>query len=217
MKTSLRFPLVAFLLASAFVVSTGNILHAGTAVQTLLINVDEQGNGTFEIVSLGSGSLSHFVGQDPGPGGLSNALVYQFSGPLSVIVTAGDLFLMDPAAGTSDMIRLNPPPLAQAVSINGPAVANFSTLAFYSLAGGSELSDAGFPSQNYANQKTILENEIFGTTYTPLPGDPGAINGLNVVYTFVSGPNGVPDPGSTMLLFGLGLIGMVALQRAIRS
>ncbi|HEY4285432.1 MAG TPA: VPDSG-CTERM sorting domain-containing protein [Chthoniobacterales bacterium] len=220
MKTSLRLPFVALLLALALIVSTGNKLHAGPVVQTLLIDVDEQGNGTFDIVGLGSGGLTYFVGQDPGPGGLSNALVYQFSGPLSVVVTAGDLFLMDPLGGTSDVIRFNPPNFAQAFSADGVAPANFSTLVFYSSPGGSELADTGFPTQNYTNQKTILEDEILGTTYTPGPGDPGSINGLLVVYKFLSGPNegatGVPDAGSTVLLFGFGLIGMIGVQRAIR-
>ena len=81
MNMSLRLPFVALLLAVGLIVSTGDTLHAGPSVQTLLINVDEQGNGTFDIVGLGSGGLTHFVGQDPGPGGLSNALVYQFSDP----------------------------------------------------------------------------------------------------------------------------------------
>ena len=81
------------------------------------------------------------------------------------------------------------------------------------------MADTGFPTQNYTNQKTILEDEILGTTYTPAPGEPGYINGFLMVYTFLSGPEGantVPDNGGTVLLFGFGLIGMIGLQRAIR-
>src|ERR1700730_17293955 len=99
MKTSVRLPFVALLLALALIVSTGNNLHAGPIAQPFLVNVDEQGNGTFDVVGLFSGNLTHFVGQDPGPGGLSNALVYEFSGSLSVVVTAGDVFLTDPLGG----------------------------------------------------------------------------------------------------------------------
>ena len=209
MKTSLRLPFVALLLAVALIVLTGNNVHA-VLLQTLLINVDEQGNGTYEIVGSGSGSLTYFVGQDPGPGGLSNALVYQFSGPLSVVVTAGDLFLMDPLGGTSDVIRFNP----------GTSQSNPSQLVFYSLPGGGELADTGFPTQNYTNQKTILEDEILGTTYTPAAGEPGSISGLNVIYKFLSGPNdvptSVPETGSTILLLGFGLIGMIGVRRAMR-
>jgi len=210
MKPLFRLPLTALLLALVLIVLTGNSLRA-VPIQTLLITVDEQGHGSYDIVGLGSGSLTFFVGQDPGPGGLSNALVYQFSGPLSVDVTAGDLFLMDPLGGTSDVIRFNP----GTGGPNGP-----STLVFYSLPGGSELADTGFPTQNYTNQKTILENEIVGNTYTPSAGDPGFISGLNTIYQFFSGPNeganGVPDTGSTVLLLGLGLIGIIGLQRALR-
>ena len=211
MKTSLRLPFVALLWALALIVSTENNVLA-VPVQTLLITVDEQGNGSFDIVGTGSGGLNSFVGQDPGPGGLSNALIYEFT--LSVVVTAGDLFLMDPLGGTSDVIRFIPP--TGDMSPFGMR----SHLVFYSLPGGSELADTGFPTQNYANQKTILEDEILGTTYTPGPGDPGFIDGLNTVYKFFSGPNGVPtsvpDTGSTAFLFGLGLIGMIGLLRAIR-
>ena len=81
------------------------------------------------------------------------------------------------------------------------------------------MADTGFPTQNYTNQKTILENEVLGTTYTPAAGEPGYISGLNTVYTLTSGPEGstsVPDTGTTVLLFGFGLIGMLGLQRAIR-
>jgi hypothetical protein len=176
-----------------------------------LITVDEQGHSRYDIVGLGTGSLTFFVGQDPGPGGLSNALVYQFSSPLSVSVTNGDLFLMDPLGGTSDVIRFN----NGTGGPNGP-----SSLVFYSLPGESLLADTGFPTQNYTTQKTILENEIVGNIYTPGPGEPGFISGLNTVYQFFSGPNdganGVPDKGSTVLLLGLGLIGMIGLQRGIR-
>ena len=213
MKTSFRLPLVALLLALGLIVCTGNNVHA-VSVQTLLITVDEQGNGSYDIVGLGGGVLNSSVGQDPGPGGLSNALIYEYSGSLSVIVVAGDLFLMDPLGGTSDVIRFNPP------TFDMTPDGNRDHLVFYSLAGGSELADTGFPTQNYTNQKTILEDEILGTTYTPAPGEPGYISGLNTIYKFISGPNevtnGVPETGSTVLLFGFGLIGMIGLQRAIR-
>jgi hypothetical protein len=210
MKTSLRLPLTALLFAFVLVVLSGNSLRAGPVAQTFLVTVDENGHSHFDVVGLFSGSLNSFVGQDSGPGGLSNALIYQFSGSLSVQVTAGDLFLTDSPNGISDVVRFNP-----GTGQNDP-----STLVFYSLLGGSEMADTGFPTQNYANQKSILEDEINGTFYTPLPGEPGYISGLATTYQLFSGPNaitnGVPETGSTMLLLAVAVIGMIVCQRAVR-
>jgi hypothetical protein len=195
-------------LALLLIVGSGPTLRAGPIINIgipVLIIVDENGNGTIQFDGTPALPLPSALAPDPGPGGLSSALTYDLGNPPSL--TAGDVFLTD-LLGTSDVIRFNP---------SGTGGNLSASLVFYSLAGGSELADTGFPSAFYPNTLNLTENELLGTFYTPLLGQPGFVgNGFDVTYEFISGPapvNGVPEVGSTALLLGVTLLGLAGFKR----
>src|SRR5690242_1976361 len=67
----------------------------------ITITVDEFGNGS--ILLTAPIPLPSKIGDDPGPGGLSNVLIYglPFAG------VQGDVLLNDPGLGVLDVIRFN--------------------------------------------------------------------------------------------------------------
>jgi len=174
-------------------------LAAQSAVAALIdITVHEDGTGTS-----GNLPLTSTQEQDPGPGGLANALTFNLGNPPNLI--AGDLFLLDPVTmQISDVIRFNPQ------QHNG-------SLVFYSLPGGGELADTGFPSANYSNTFSIIENTLGETIYTPTQGQPGLVANATgfVSYHIVSteAANGVPEGGSTVMLMLSAVGALAALRR----
>lgn len=151
-----------------------------------------------------------FLQQDPGPGGLPNALT--FTTPAGLVV--GDLLLHEPNGAESDLIRWN---------ANG-------TLVFYSdigdadppYIGGPDSADIGLPGASWPNTISVTETGLFGYPYSetgtngyvyiPLPGQPGydpSNPGNQPTYTFISD---IPEPG-TVALVGLSLVGVLAVSR----
>jgi len=146
-----------------------------------------------------------FLQQDPGPGGLPNALT--FTTPAGLV--QGDLVLQEPGGGSSDLIRWN----------NANA-----TLVFYSDLSDGEIQDqadiglpgASYPNVIYATETGVLgypytEEKFNGYVYIPLVGQPGydpSNPGNQPTYTIIS----VPEPG-TVALVGLSLVGLLAVIR----
>src|SRR5204863_701600 len=117
-----------------------------------LITIDEFGHG---IGTLGPG----FIGNDPGPGGLNGVLIYN----LPFVGTQGDLFLLEPTGGGSDVLRFN----------------GNSTVIFYSdnVGGADAPADTATPpGQFYTNLLQINEVGPEGNNgffYVPVAGNPG--------------------------------------------
>lgn len=165
--------------------------------QTFSINIsaDENGNGHFTNTVGFSSALPFALQQDPGPGGLADALTYGLLNPPGLV--AGDVILLDPTLLVSDVIRFNPNE-----SISGTTGA----AVFYSLVGGGSLADIGLPTALYTNVFDITEING-GATYTPIAGQPGFVTGAGgpVTYAFTSDePTAVPIPG-TLPFFASGL------------
>jgi hypothetical protein len=150
---------------------------------------------------------------DPGPGGLPNALTFTL--PIAGVV--GDLLIHEPVSGESDLIRWNG---------NG-------TLVFYSdipLEQGEIPNDAdiGLPQQSYGGisvteaglvlqpvpaMVAYSENGMNGYIYTPTPGQPGYDPNNAATYVIISD---IPEP-SSVILVGVGLIGLLAVSRRQRG
>jgi hypothetical protein len=149
-----------------------------------------------------------FLQNDPGPGGLPNALTYTTPGGLVV----GDLLLHEPGTGESDLVRWN----------------NNATLVFYSDIGDGDSADIGLPGASWPNAISLIEtglvlepfpmmvpyseNGMNGYIYVPLPGQPGYdMNnpGNQPTYIIISD---VPEP-STVVLVGLSLAGLLSVIR----
>jgi hypothetical protein len=182
--------------------SAGNKVYG--QVSSIVINVDERGNGTINGF-LGLQPLPSSIAPDPGPGGLAAALTYNLLNPPGLV--AGDLLLLEPGNPNgvlSDLIRFNPQQ-------------NGGSLVFYSdnLDGSTELADTGFPTAQYTNVLTLTEvgsEGINGFTYTPTAGQPGFVAGAAVPVTYVIASDvAAPEPS------GLALCGTAALTGLIIS
>ena len=171
-----------------------------------VLQIDENGNGL-----LNGGNHPGFLQNDPGPGGLPNALTY--TTPAGLVV--GDLLLHEPGGAESDLIRWN----------------NNATLVFYSDTTEGEtlpdLADIGLPGLAYPNGISLFEtglvlnppamvlyaeNGTNGYIYVPLVGQPGydpSNPGNQPTYIIISD---VPEPG-TVALVGLSLAGLLAVIR----
>jgi hypothetical protein len=148
-----------------------------------------------------------FLQNDPGPGGLPNALTY--TTPAGLVV--GDLLIHEPSGQESDLIRWN----------------DNATLVFYSdLPQGEppeippDAADIGLPTGSYPNGLSVIETGVLGYpysetgwngyVYTPLAGQPGynpAAPGST--YIIISD---VPEPTSLMLVV-VGLVGALMIRR----
>jgi hypothetical protein len=168
------------------------LVASGIQAQTRSVIFNEDGIGTLD-----GQPIPFTIGQDVGPGGLPNALLYQL--PALANWTVGDLELQEPSGsgGGSDLIRFNP---------NG-------VLVFYSDTEAGEppdsLADIGLPTQRYTNNLTRTElgdEGANGILYVPTEGsNPGFIGGLQVEYNITSD---VPEP-ATLSLLALGGLAML--------
>jgi hypothetical protein len=161
----------------------------------VVITVDENGFGTFSNGIAPPTPLPWTIGNDPGPGGRANVLIYTlpFAGHL------GDVVLYDSfPSDMEDLIRFN----------------GDSTLIFYSDAtdGVDALADGPFPTNYYLTFVDIPElgpEGNNGAFYTPQLGQPGWDADYGVTYHFISD---VPEPAS-LLLIGGGLLFLAKLRR----
>jgi hypothetical protein len=185
------------------------ILAAGAAsAQAPLITVDENGNGSFN-----GKPIPWTIGQDIGPGGFPNALLYHLL-PAGTQWVVGDLILLEPSAGgvvvLSDVVRFNPD----------------GSLVFYSDREATDLppfdlADVGFPGSFWDNILRI--NEVGpeggpnGAIYQPTPNQPGFFGdpatGAGPIYTIISD---VPEPSALLGVLS-GVIGMAGLALRRRA
>jgi len=140
---------------------------------------------------------------DPGPGGLSNVVTYNFGTPPSTFVT-GDVVLNEATGGSSDLLRF----WASATSGNVGVY-------FYSDTDGGvdALADIGLPTLENTNVVTLNEVSLplggFGAVYKPHSSQPGFAAGFDITYTFISD---APEPGS-LALVGAGAAALLLLRR----
>jgi hypothetical protein len=209
MKTS-SLKIIGFVCAAVLAFAAAQSAIAGNANPlTVDITVHEDGTGTFMNSNGVNQPLVSAQQQDPGPGGLANALTFGLLSAPGLV--AGDLFLIDPVTmALSDVIRFNPTEL-----IPGQSPGD---LVFYSIAGGGQLADTGFPSANYANTFSLIENPLGATVYTPTAGQPGfiaVVPGAATYHIFSEeiAASGVPETGGTMAFMGLALLALIPLGR----
>ena len=185
------------------VLAAAILLPASAFAQfSVTVHVGENCNGRLTNSAGFSGVLPCAVTADPGPGGLPNAVTYDLLNPPGL--TAGDLIILEPGGGISDIIRFNP----SQIGAGGGA----GTLVFYSdnVDGIEDLADTGFPGSLYANNFTVFEvgpeNGTNGFLYTPVAGQPGFVTGAGgpVTYDIISD---TPEPASLgLMLAGAGVL-----------
>jgi hypothetical protein len=189
---------LAPLFCAALLMAGGQKLHAQGNFPT--ITVDENGNGSIGFPGGVPFTLTGTLAPDPGPGGQSAALTYNLLAPPSLV--AGDLFLFDVSLTLSEIIRFNP------LGTGSPIYP--ASLVFYSVAGGTDLADTGFPSAFYTNTLSLFESTSGPTSYTPTSTQPGFVAGFSVTYV-IDSPAAVPEP-STMCLLLLGSIAICGVR-----
>jgi hypothetical protein len=198
MKISRIVLAVLFALAAS-----ANTLRAVPSLPTFSFH--ENGQGKLELPLLFGGGVIPLPGtlmSDPGPGGLTSALAFT-AHPQAAPFPEGDVVLLDANGHVSDILRFNPE--------TSPGPGSPQLIFFYSNDHGGLLADTGLPSLMYDNPVTIQENPSGPTIYTPIAGQPGfsADSPLGDSFLIFS----TPDTGSTLLMLGAAIAGLVFLRR----
>jgi len=165
----------------------------------------ENGNGQLELPLLFGGGVIPLPGtltSDPGPGGLASALAFT-AHPLAGPFPEGDVVLLDASGHVSDILRFD-------LETN-PGPGSPQLIFFYSNDHGGLLADTGLPSSMFSNTVIIQENPSGPTIYTPIAGQPGfsTDSPLGDSFRIFS----TPDTGSTLLMLGAAIAGLVSLRR----
>jgi hypothetical protein len=165
----------------------------------------ENGNGQLALPPVFGGVVIPLTGalmSDPGPGGLASALAFT-AHPQVNPFPAGDVVLLDAGGHVSDILRFNPE--------TSPGPGSPQLIFFYSNDHGGLLADTGLPSSMFTNTVTIQENPSGPTIYTPTAGQPGfsTDSPLGDSFRIFS----TPDTGSTLLMLGAAIAGIVFLRR----
>ena len=198
MKISRIVLAVLFALAAS-----ANTLRAVPSLPTFSFH--ENGNGQLELPLLFGGGVIPLPGtltSDPGPGGLASALAFT-AHPQVAPFPVGDVVLLDASGHVSDILRFDPE--------TSPAPGAPQLIFFYSNDHAGLLADTGLPSLMFSNTVTIQENPSGPTIYTPGEGQPGfsTDSPLGDSFRIFS----TPDIGSTLLMLGAAIAGLVSLRR----
>src|SRR5438874_9436616 len=195
MKISRIVLAVLFALAAS-----ANTLRAVPSLPTFSFH--ENGQGKLE---LPIGVVIPFPGaltSDSGPGGLLSALAFTAHPQLNPLVV-GDVLFLDASGHVSDILRFNP-------ATSSPSGLT-QLIFFYSNDHGGLLADTGVPSLTYGNTVTIQENPFSPTIYTPTAGQPGLSTDSPLGDSFHI--FSTPDTGSTLVMLGAAIVGLMALRR----
>ena len=134
---------------AAALLFTTTASNATVSAPTFTFN--ENGVGQLE---LPNGAVIPLVGTlaaDPGPGGLSTALVFTTHPQEGAAFIVGDAFLTGHGGTISDVLRFNP------ATSSGTGLTQLIFL--YSNDAGGLLADVGLPAAFYPNSAAITENE----------------------------------------------------------
>lgn len=177
------------------------------ALNNPIITLQENGVGTLQFPGGPATSLPGILAPDPGPGGLPSALSFNLLGPPALV--AGDVFVFEPGPPgvISDILRFNP-------AGTGGNILYPASVLFFSLPGGGQLADTGFPTIFYTNTASIIEDAFGQATYTPTANQPGFVPGFSPTYNITSTGARVPDGGTSALLLLIGIAGLFMAQRA---
>jgi hypothetical protein len=163
------------------------------------ISIDENCHGLLTNTTGFSSPLTCGFVNDPGPGGLNNAMCYNLLGPPGLV--AGDLQIFEIAGTTvlSDILRFDP-------NVQGGGVFVYSDMEVGDPH--PDPADIGFPTGRYTNSLSVTEvgpEGNNGFVYTPTAGQPGFVTGAGgpVTYSFISdAPTPAPEPGTIGLMLG---------------
>jgi len=190
---------LAVLLALA---ASANTLRA---VPIPTFSFHEDGRGKLQLPPLFGGGVIPIPGalmSDPGPGGLTSALAFT-AHPQAAPFPEGDVVLMDANGNVSDILRFD--------LEENPGPGSAQLIFFYSNDHRGLLADTGLPSSRFSNTVIIQENPTGPTIYTPTEGQPGfsSDSPLGDSFRIFS----TPDTGSTLLMLGAAIAGLVFLRR----
>lgn len=180
-----------------------SILETSAQVSAPTFTFRENGQGQLQLPNGAVIPLAGTLQTDSGPGGLVNALAFTTHPQEGAAFTAGDVFLSDSSGHVSDLVRFDP------ATTSGTTLTQLIFL--YSNDSSGLLADTGLPASFFTNAVTIPENENDATVFIPSTGQPGFLPNAPapITYRIFS----VPDTGSPLLLFALGLSGLGLVRR----